>query len=140
MCVSSVYVCGGRRRRRERDKEVVGNWNVCICLLLLLLCVCFVMCIISSSSFYYYYHPSLSRKAYPPQHTYGIKNCFTTGKFEMQVLLRRESRKGGVILKNRCRFFFDGKKTRFSKMQMALGGEQAGTCFSFVSYVLRFRT
>ena len=63
-----------------------------------------------------------------------------TGKFEMQVLLRRESRKGGVILKNRCRFFFDGKKTRFSKMQMALGGEQAGTCFSFVSYVSRFRT
>ena len=49
----------------------------------------------------------------------------------MQVLLRRESRKGGVILKNRCRFFFDGKKTRFSKMQMALGGEQAGTCFFY---------
>ena len=59
---------------------------------------------------------------------------------EMQVLLRREGRRGGVMLKNRCRFFFDGKKTRFSKMQMALGGEQAGTCFSFVSYVLRFRT
>ena len=53
----------------------------------------------------------------------------------MQVLLRRESRKGGVILKNRCRFFFDGKKTRFSKMQMALGGEQAGTCVFFYFFL-----
>ena len=59
----------------------------------------------------------------------------------MQVLLRREGRRGGVMLKNRCRFFFDGKKTRFSKMQMALGGEQAGTCIFFIYFFrLRLRT
>ena len=64
------------------------------------------------------------------------KNFTITIKVRMQVLLRRESRRGGVMLKNRCRYFFDGKKTRFSKMQMALGGEQAGTCvFLFLSFV-----
>ena len=75
------------------------------------------------------------------QHSFIDTNFTIIIKVRMQVLLRREGRRGGLMLKNRCRFFFDGKKTRFSKMQMALGGEQAGTCVFFISFFpLRFRT
>ena len=51
----------------------------------------------------------------------------------MYVLRRRLERRRDVIFKHSCRFFFDGKKTRFSRMQMALGGEQAGTLFCMIT-------